>query len=104
MEQDGTPRQELEEAGSSHPCAMQCAPSPALAPPQPPPFAPPPVLAPLQTPPSLCPPLQLTVHNDLPSDMPNVHPGLSVHWHGFDMRGYPCESKMRLAAHSARAG
>lgn len=34
---------------------------------------------------------QLTLHNDLPSDWPNVHPGLSIHWHGFDMKGYPCE-------------
>ncbi len=34
---------------------------------------------------------QLTLHNDLPSDWPNVHPGLSIHWHGWDMRGYPCE-------------
>lgn len=33
--------------------------------------------------------LQLTLHNDLPSDWPNVHPGLSIHWHGFDMKGYP---------------
>lgn len=40
---------------------------------------------------ALNPPWQLTLHNDLPSDWPNVHPGLSIHWHGFDMKGYPCE-------------
>lgn len=43
---------------------------------------------------SLNPPWQLTLHNDLPSDWPSVHPGLSIHWHGFDMKGYPCEEEL----------
>ena len=30
---------------------------------------------------------QITVHNDLPSDYPDLSGGLSLHWHGFNMRG-----------------
>ena len=30
---------------------------------------------------------QVTVHNELPADWPQVTEGITIHWHGFDMRG-----------------
>ena len=30
---------------------------------------------------------QVTVHNELPADWPQVTEGITIHWHGLDMRG-----------------
>lgn len=33
--------------------------------------------------------LQLTVRNDIPADYPTIDPGISIHFHGFNMKNYP---------------
>lgn len=33
--------------------------------------------------------LELTVRNDIPADYPTIDPGISIHFHGFNMKNYP---------------
>lgn len=33
--------------------------------------------------------VQLTLHNLIPEDYPSVHRGITIHWHGWKMKGIP---------------